>query len=266
MLAKSTLWRHPVIAPFLLAAGAVPVYRPKEANPARNVETFFRCGTTLANRGAIALFPEGTSHDKATLQPLRTGAARMILQAQDAHQGLQVLVLPVGLIYEAKDRFRSRVVVNVGEAIVPAPAATGSLSARAAAARSLTRQIADGLGKVVVPWAAWQVGRAGAARRPATAGARPLTALAHAIALLGAALNWAPYKIPGWVARGVRATPDGSATYKLFAALFTFPIFWLLDGLLVGAFFGSGWGIAATVLTPFAGLAALCLLDRNKPL
>ena len=72
-------------------------------------------------------------------------------------------------------------------------------------------------------------------------------------------------QIPGWVASGVRATPDGSATYKLFAALFTFPIFWLLDGLLVGAFFGSGWGIAATVLTPFAGLAALCLLDRNKP-
>jgi 1-acyl-sn-glycerol-3-phosphate acyltransferase len=265
ILAKSTLWRHPVIAPFLVVAGAIPVFRPKEANPARNVETFARCGEALAEGKAIALFPEGTSHDKPTLQPLKTGAARMVLQAQDAHEGLQVLVLPVGLIYEAKDRFRSRVVVNVGEAIVPAPAATGSLSARAAAARSLTRQIAEGLGRVVVTWAAWQAGRADATRRSATSQAGPLTPLAHAVALLGAALNWAPYKIPGWVASGVRATADGSATYKLFAALFTFPIFWLLDGLLVGAFFGSGWGIPATVLTPFAGLAALCLLDRNKP-
>jgi 1-acyl-sn-glycerol-3-phosphate acyltransferase len=173
ILAKSTLWRHPVIAPFLVVAGAIPVFRPKEANPARNVETFARCGEALAEGKAIALFPEGTSHDKPTLQPLKTGAARMVLQAQDAHEGLQVLVLPVGLIYEAKDRFRSRVVVNVGEAIVPAPAATGSLSARAAAARSLTRQIAEGLGRVVVTWAAWQAGRADATRRSATSQAGP---------------------------------------------------------------------------------------------
>ena len=41
ILAKSTLWRHPVVAPLLMLAGAVPVYRRQDdADVSRNLDTF----------------------------------------------------------------------------------------------------------------------------------------------------------------------------------------------------------------------------------
>src|SRR5262249_3178070 len=65
-------------------------------------------------------FPEGKSHDLARVEQVRTGAARLALQA--AQSGAAVTLVPLGLNYERKERFRSAVWVNVG----------GPLSANAA--------------------------------------------------------------------------------------------------------------------------------------
>ena len=57
ILAKSTLWRHPVVAPLLMLAGAVPVFRHQDdADVSKNLDTFARCRETLAAGGNVLLF------------------------------------------------------------------------------------------------------------------------------------------------------------------------------------------------------------------
>jgi 1-acyl-sn-glycerol-3-phosphate acyltransferase len=167
-LAKSTLWSHPVIAPLLLVAGALPVYRRQDPGSvaARNLGTFARCHAELRQGAAVALFPEGTSHNRPHRLPLKTGAARIALEAEARHGPLGLRIVPVGLVYEDKARFRSRVIVQVGPPLDPAPEAATYAAGPGAAVRRLTGRIADALGEVTLNHASWEearlVGRASA--------------------------------------------------------------------------------------------------------
>jgi 1-acyl-sn-glycerol-3-phosphate acyltransferase len=125
-LAKSTLYDNPFGRLAMDAFGSIPVSRAQEAgaraaHASRNDETFARCRAALARGEALALFPEGTSHSDPQLRPLKTGAARIALSAEreaaDGGEPPGVVVVPVGLFYEHKKAFRSRVLLDVGEPI-----------------------------------------------------------------------------------------------------------------------------------------------------
>jgi 1-acyl-sn-glycerol-3-phosphate acyltransferase len=159
-LAKSTLWKIPLLRPFLRLAGSIPVYRPQDKeDTSRNAETFARASEVLAERGAIALFPEGKSHSQPGLQPLRTGAARIVLEAERKHPGLGVRIVPVGLLFDAKETFRSRVLVQVGEPIDPAPEIAMQERDPVAAVRALTARIDLGLQEVTLNYETWEDAR-----------------------------------------------------------------------------------------------------------
>jgi glycerol-3-phosphate O-acyltransferase / dihydroxyacetone phosphate acyltransferase len=160
-LAKSTLWRIPILRPFLRLAGSIPVYRPQDQgeDTSRNVETFARAGEVLAGGGVIALFPEGKSHSEPALQPLRTGAARIVLAAERKSPGLGVRIVPVGLLFDAKQTFRSRALVQVGEPIDPAPEIAMQERDPIAAMRSLTARIDEALKVVTLNYETWEDAR-----------------------------------------------------------------------------------------------------------
>ena len=121
LTAKATLFDQPLLARLLEAVGVVPLRRAKDVStsgvastPARNAEAFRRVTDALVHDQVVLVFPEGISHDEPMLAPLRTGAARMVMAADEAGvRGLRVL--PVGLVFEAKERPRSRVLVRIGE-------------------------------------------------------------------------------------------------------------------------------------------------------
>jgi len=151
-LAKSTLWQLPGIRQLLDLAGAVPVYRRQDegADTSKNDETFARCFDELAAGGAIALFPEGISHDAPMLAPLKTGAARIVLGAMRERGVTATRILPVGLTFDEKGIFRSRVLVRVGEPLdASAWQRAGAHDAREAS-RSLTAAIARALARVTL--------------------------------------------------------------------------------------------------------------------
>jgi len=160
-LGKSTLWQNPVVRPFLDLAGAIPVYRRQDegSDPAKNAETFARCHELLAKGGTLALFPEGTSHSDPALKPLKTGAARIVLEAERKFPGLGTRIVPVGPLFDGKGTFRSRALVQVGEPLDPAPEIAQAATDDKAAARALTARIDDALRQVTLSYDTWEDAR-----------------------------------------------------------------------------------------------------------
>ena len=117
-MAKAPLFDTPVLGNVLRALGMVPAYRGRDdpAQVRHNWESLDTGARILADGHALGIFPEGQSHDVPTVQMVRSGAARMVFKAMElGARGL--LIVPIGINYQAKERFRSRVWVRVGEAI-----------------------------------------------------------------------------------------------------------------------------------------------------
>jgi 1-acyl-sn-glycerol-3-phosphate acyltransferase len=160
LLAKSTLWKNPIVRPWVELAGAIPVYRRQDqVDTAQNEETFARSHALLASGGALALFPEGKSHSEPALQPLKTGLARIVLGAEAKHPGLGTRILPIGLTFDAKQQFRSRVLLQIGEPIDPAPELAQGGTENPEAVRALTARVSDALEKVTLNYASWDDAR-----------------------------------------------------------------------------------------------------------
>ena len=123
-LGKATLFRNPILGRFLRLCGVLPVHRRKES-PSRmeeNLETFEACHRLLASGGALAIFPEGVSHDREAVLPLKTGCARIVLEAE-AKQGFGLcsVIVPVGITFSNRELFRSDALVVFGEPLDPSP-------------------------------------------------------------------------------------------------------------------------------------------------
>ena len=132
-LATAALFRNPLVARFLLACGAIPVYRKQDEPLARdgvgvvgterNVDAFSACFRTLAAGGLIGIYPEGTTHAEPRVQRIKTGAARIALEYEarraraDGPGGAPLTLVPVGLTFEARKSFRGRVLVAFGQPI-----------------------------------------------------------------------------------------------------------------------------------------------------
>jgi 1-acyl-sn-glycerol-3-phosphate acyltransferase len=125
MTAKATLVDNPLIAFLFRILHVVPLRRVSDEarksngsiDRSRNREAFREIGNLLEEGGAVLIFPEGKSHNEFGLEPLKTGLARLALQARDEHAIKGVQILPLGLIFEAKGTPGTAVGVRVGEAI-----------------------------------------------------------------------------------------------------------------------------------------------------
>jgi 1-acyl-sn-glycerol-3-phosphate acyltransferase len=155
-LAKAPLFRHPLVAPFLWLLGALPAFRRQDTaegdRQARNAATIARAVEALRGDRAIMIFPEGVSQPEPALMPLRTGAARMVLAAEEgAERALGVTVLPVGLVFHEPGTFRTGwALVLIGAPVPTAGALARAASDRDAAVRELTDAIAATLRHLIV--------------------------------------------------------------------------------------------------------------------
>jgi 1-acyl-sn-glycerol-3-phosphate acyltransferase len=120
--AKSTLFKNPIAGALLSWLGVLPLRRASDerdasqrSDPSRNVDTFRAVHDALRRSGAVLIFPEGKSHDEPALAPLKTGAARMALQARNAGDVPGLTIVPIGLTFEQKEAPRTQVLVQVGQ-------------------------------------------------------------------------------------------------------------------------------------------------------
>lgn len=159
-LAKSTLFRIPIVGFFLRTVEALPLYRRVDtgdsnqiAAAAQNQRTFAACFELLRQNRCIALFPEGVSHNSTYLLPLKTGAARIALGALAINKDnlIPLRMVPVGLYYTSKTSFRSEALLRFGDAFGIAPVmldADGQPPREAV--RELSEKIAEKLREVTL--------------------------------------------------------------------------------------------------------------------
>ena len=117
-LARSGLFLNPFLKPILTFIGAIPVYRRNDpgSDTTQNETSFFKCHEALENNKTIIIFPEGQSHSDPHINKLKTGAARIALGALKNNKKTPI-ILPVGLTFSRKGKFRSDVLVQYGSAI-----------------------------------------------------------------------------------------------------------------------------------------------------
>ncbi|CAG8436451.1 3838_t:CDS:10 [Diversispora eburnea] len=72
---------------------------------------------TLNAGNCIGIFPEGGSHDRTEILPLKAGVTVMALGAMANNSNLDVKIVPCGLNYFHAHQFRSRAVVEFGSPI-----------------------------------------------------------------------------------------------------------------------------------------------------
>jgi glycerol-3-phosphate O-acyltransferase/dihydroxyacetone phosphate acyltransferase len=148
VLAKAPLFDIPFFGHVMRSVDSLPLYRVQDDPEllGRNKLAFQEATETLRAGGALLTFPEGGSRSAPGLAPLKTGAARMALAAEEgADWRLGVRIVALGLTYHRKHHFRSRVVAGTGEPIVVAEWRRAYETDRAEAVRSLTGAIASSL-------------------------------------------------------------------------------------------------------------------------
>src|SRR5436190_13520561 len=119
-VATVQLFRFAPLAWLLKQCGIIPINRLKDDPRAMRsvLDTFEACFRVLEQNGAVGIFPEGITYDDSQLKTVKTGAARMALELEHRHGGrLGLEIVPVGLTYSAKERYRSEALVHFGEPI-----------------------------------------------------------------------------------------------------------------------------------------------------
>ncbi|MCC6620014.1 MAG: 1-acyl-sn-glycerol-3-phosphate acyltransferase [Deltaproteobacteria bacterium] len=161
--ARDGLFKIPLFGRLLKAVGAVPIARPEDKGkdsavpgdaPAPKVDNsaaFAAARAVLQQRGVISIFPEGKTHDNLRVHRLRTGAARIALDAEDKSDWqLGVGIVPVALNYLVRQAFRSDVHVAFGPPIPVADLRPLYTTDPKAAARELTDRIERSLRDLAV--------------------------------------------------------------------------------------------------------------------
>ena len=179
-IVNAKLWKYPLLGRVLDASGAVPVYRKEEHDgEVDNSGAFDRLYDVIESGNCIGVFPEGVSHTESQLVKLKTGTARIALSAA-ARGKVTVTIMPCGLNYMHRDRFRSQVLIEFGEPIIIGEEWVAKFKAdERAAVLELTEYLANSLMAVTLNAPDWSTLRfIQVARRlykPATAHLTPAT-------------------------------------------------------------------------------------------
>ncbi len=115
-LARSGLFKNPLLKIILTIWQAVPVYRSQdmEGGVADNDSMFNKAYEMLAKNEVLMIFPEGQSHSDLHIRQIKTGVSRIVLGYKEKYNEYP-LVVPVGLNFTDTVKFRSNVYINFGD-------------------------------------------------------------------------------------------------------------------------------------------------------
>jgi len=115
-MAKAPLFKTPLLGPIINALGMVPAYRGRDdaRQVKKNSDSLALVAKGLNAGRAMGIFPEGVSSDKRQLGMVRSGAARIALEAFE-NGVTDLIIIPLGINYDKKEQLGSKVWINVGQ-------------------------------------------------------------------------------------------------------------------------------------------------------
>lgn len=152
-MAKATFFSSPFKRKLLNALGMIPINRAQDKviGGIKNSDSFEACYQLLERGDILVVFPEGTSYLERKLREIKTGTARIALEAENRNDGqLGLQVIPIGLNYMSADRFRGRVMVHIGKPIAVAGLLDEYRKNQGIAAKKLTDRFRIELSRVFV--------------------------------------------------------------------------------------------------------------------
>jgi 1-acyl-sn-glycerol-3-phosphate acyltransferase len=126
LTAKATLMENALLAWLLSLVGVVPLRRAADEkkagkdslDPSRNASSFVKLLDVLEQGGMILIFPEGRSHSEPELAPLKTGVARIALEAQANRALSGIQIIPLGINFEDKGNPGTAILAEIGEPLM----------------------------------------------------------------------------------------------------------------------------------------------------
>ncbi len=152
-MAKGTFFNTRLKRWVLAGLGMIPVNRQADSkiDGVSNEDSFEACYRLLEEGKTLVIFPEGSSYQERLLRKLKSGAARIALQAELRNEKkLGLKIIPVGLNYTEPEKFRSSVLANIGTAIDPKPYVDDFALDSLKTARRLTEDIRIAMTRLLV--------------------------------------------------------------------------------------------------------------------
>jgi len=119
-VARADIFKNPIILKFLTFLKMLPIHRKRDGiqSLSKNEEINDIVVDVLQDEIPFCIMPEGTHRTMHSLLPLVKGIFRIALQANDSFGAKKpVYIVPVGVEYGHFFRYRSSMLVQVGEAI-----------------------------------------------------------------------------------------------------------------------------------------------------
>jgi len=121
-LVRGESFGNPAMVKIFNRLKMIPIYR-REYDPdkiGQNKDIFKYCHELMERRGCLMIFPEGICQTKYLLAPLKSGAGRIILEAESKNNfELDIHVIPIGINYSNPHRFRGNLTIDIGDPIKP---------------------------------------------------------------------------------------------------------------------------------------------------
>jgi 1-acyl-sn-glycerol-3-phosphate acyltransferase len=152
-LAKGTFFNSPLKRKFLNSLNMIPINRKVDqlTNGVNNEDSFDACYKVLEAGKTLVIFPEGNSILERQLRELRTGTARIALEAENRNgDKLNLKIVPLGLFYSKAEKFRSSVMVNIEQGLFAADYLNDYKVNHSIAAKKLTEKFRIHLERVLL--------------------------------------------------------------------------------------------------------------------
>jgi len=117
-LARADIFKKPLVSKILTFLKIMPVYRIRDGfeNLSLNDSIFLKTMDIIRKGNGLVILPEGNHAGFKILRPLKKGIARIALQTEEASDGsLNIHIVPVGLDYSNYVRYRSKLLIRIGE-------------------------------------------------------------------------------------------------------------------------------------------------------